>query len=309
MIATITLNPSIDKHYIIDDLIKGNVMRAREVENTAGGKGLNVSRVIKFLGEEVLATGLLGGKFGEFIEEKLNESGIRSRFTKIKEETRSCLAFITNDSVQTEVLEPGPAIQSAEIERWMEVYDGILNEASIVCASGSLPRGVNPCIYAQIVKKAKQRGVKFLLDTSGEALSACIEEAPFFIKPNLDELRDVTGKNIENQDDILKIIHGMHEKGIEFVLVSLGKDGSIAGFKGEKFRIHIPKVDVVNPVGSGDSMVAGIAVALKRGYDIKETLAFASACGTANAMEATTGHVDLNKVNKLKEMVRIEKLS
>lgn len=309
MIATITLNPSIDKHYIIDDLVKGDVMRAKEVENTAGGKGLNVSRVIKLLDEEVLATGFLGGKFGEFIEEKLNESGIANRFTKIKGETRSCLAFITNDLVQTEVLEPGPTIQSSEVEKWMEVYEGILDEAEIVCASGSLPKGVSQDMYAKLVKKAKRKGVKFLLDTSGKALSSCIEEAPFFIKPNLDELRDFTGKSIENQEDILKVIDNMHNKGIEFVIVSLGKDGSIAGFKGEKYRIHIPKIDVLNPVGSGDSMVAGIAVALKRGYDIKDTLAFASACGTANAMEATTGYVDLNNVAKLKEMIKIDKLS
>lgn len=308
MIATITLNPSIDKHYIINDLIKGNVMRAKKVENTAGGKGLNVSRVIKLLGEDVLATGFLGGKFGEFIEEKLNELCINNRFTKIKEETRSCLAFITNDGVQTEVLEPGPTIQSSEIEKWMEDYESVLNKASIVCASGSLPRGVAPHMYAQIVKKAKLKGIKFLVDTSGDALSTCIEEAPFFIKPNLDELRAITGRNIENQDDILEIIDSMHEKGIEFVLVSLGKDGSIAGFRGEKYRVHIPKVDVVNPVGSGDSMVAGIAVALKRGYDIKETLTFASACGTANAMEATTGYVDLNNVNQLKNEIRVEAL-
>lgn len=305
MITTITFNPSIDKHYNLNDIVKGTVTRVKDVKNTAGGKGLNVSRVIKLLGEDVTATGFLGGKFGEYIEERLHKAGIKTKFQKIKGETRSCLAFITCDKCQTEILEPGPKIEDREIEKWFRIYNELLNESSIVCASGSLPEGVPLSIYSEIIKMAKQKSVKFLLDTSGDALSCGIRAKPFFIKPNLDELKAFAGSSIHRESDILKIIDKIHEMGVELIVVSLGKKGSIAGYEGKKYRIYIPEVNAVNPVGSGDSMVAGIAVALKRGYKIEDILSFASACGTANAMESETGFINIDNVNMLKDMIKV----
>ncbi|WMJ82256.1 1-phosphofructokinase [Clostridium sp. MB40-C1] len=306
MITTITFNPSIDKHYILDDLIKGEVTRAKEVQNTAGGKGLNVSRVIRLLGESVTATGFLGGNSGDFIVDKLSELKINNRFIKVKGETRSCLAIITKELAQTEILEPGPTIQEDEMAEWVKAYDEILEDSSIICASGSLPRGLSVSTYGEIIKKANIKGAKFLLDTSGEALKKGIESKPYFIKPNIDELKAITGESINSDNDVLKIIDKIHDKGIKLVMVSLGANGSIAGFNGKKYRIYVPKIKAVNPVGSGDSMVAGIAVALERGYNIEDVLAFASATGTANAMEQQTGYVNINNVNKVKEEIRIE---
>ena len=306
MITTITFNPSIDKHYILDDLVKGEVTRAKEVENTAGGKGINVSRVIKLLGENVTATGFLGGNSGDFISEKLRKLEINNRFIKIKGETRSCLAIITKDLSQTEILEPGPTIEKNEMEKWVKYYEELLNHTKLVCASGSIPKGIPSSIYKEVIQKANKKGVKFLLDTSGEPLIKGIEGKPYFIKPNIDELKMITGESIENDKDLIKIVDKLHNKGIKFVVISLGGDGAIAGFNGKKYRVNIPKVKVINPVGSGDSMVAGIAVALNREYSIEETLALAGACGTANVMEEQTGYINFKNVNRLKEKIKIE---
>lgn len=308
MITTITFNPSIDKKYSLDELVKGEVSRAKEVKNTAGGKGVNVSRVIRLLEEEVTATGFLGGKSGEFIADQISKIGIKNNFVHIKGETRSCIAIITEDLVQTEILESGPIIEKEEVERWLKVYDNLVSKSSIICSSGSLPKGMEASIYSNIIKKARNKNVKFLLDTSGKTLLEAIEEKPYFIKPNVDELKMLTGEGIENTEDIVKVIDKIHSKGIEFVLVSLGKEGAIAGFGGKKYKVMVPKIKAINPVGSGDSMVAGAAVGLYKGYNIYDTLTLAAACGTANAMEDETGYVKQDTVEKLRKQIKIREI-
>lgn len=308
MILVLNLNASIDKKYKIKNIEKGTVMRASSVHNTAGGKGLHVANVATILGEDTLATGFLGGNTGDFIKDKLSEMNIKNDFVSIKNATRECLAFITEDLEQTEVLEPGPELIDGELEKFLEKYKILLKDASVVVASGSVPRNLSKDIYKKLIEIAKENNKKFLLDTSGELLIKGIEGKPFFIKPNKDEIEDIMGRKVETTEDILKEIDEFHKKGIEFVVISLGKDGSIAGYKGEKYRVKVPKVKAVNPVGSGDAFVGGIATGIERGYNIEKILAFAAACGTSNALEEETGVVNKETVNKLMEQVEVTKL-
>lgn len=308
MILVLNLNASIDKKYKIKNIEKGTVMRASSVHNTAGGKGLHVANVATILGENTLATGFLGGTTGDFIKDKLSEMNIKNDFVSIKNATRECLAFITEDLEQTEVLEPGPELIDGELEKFLEKYQILLKDASVVVASGSVPRNLSKDIYKKLIEIAKENNKKFLLDTSGELLIKGIEGKPFFIKPNKDEIEDIMGRKVETTEDILKEIDEFHKKGIEFVVISLGKDGSIAGYKGEKYRVRVPKVTAVNPVGSGDAFVGGIATGIERGYNIEKILAFAAACGTSNALEEETGVVNKETVNKLMEEIEVTKL-
>ncbi|WP_238860098.1 MULTISPECIES: 1-phosphofructokinase family hexose kinase [unclassified Clostridium] len=308
MILVINLNASVDKRYEIDDIKKGQVMRARYVENTPGGKGLHVANVATILKEDCIATGLLGGKSGEFIEESLKKYGIKQDFVKISGETRSCLAFITDDNVQTEILEPGPEVSEIEQQNFLDKYIDLIEKASVVVASGSVPKNVPKIFYRKLVEMANSQGKKFLLDTSGELLREGIEGKPYFIKPNKDEIEALTGRSIRSVEDAIREIKEFQSKGISLVAISLGKDGSIAGFEGKYYKVNVPKIETVNPVGSGDSYVAGIAVALQRKYDIKDTLKFASACGTANAMEKETGFVSESIVNELFNKVTVEEI-
>lgn len=308
MILVLNLNASVDKKYKINNIEKGTVMRASNVDNTAGGKGLHVANVATILGEDALVTGFLGGYTGSFIRDKLCEMNIKNDFVSIKNTTRECLAFITEDLEQTEILEPGPELIKGELEQFLDKYRRLIKDSSIVVASGSIPKNLSTDIYKNLIEIAKESNKKFLLDTSGDLLINGIEAKPFFIKPNKDEIEYIIGRKIETTEDVLKEIDEFHKKGIEFVVVSLGKDGSIAGYRGEKYRIKVPKVKAVNPVGSGDAFVGGISVGIERGYDIEKILSFATACGTSNALEEETGIVNIETVNQIMKEVEVLKL-
>ena len=304
MILVINLNASIDKKYEIENIEKGKVMRARNVENTPGGKGLHVANVATILKEDCIATGLLGGKSGEFIEDKLKDYGIKQDFVKISGETRSCLAIISDDLVQTEILEPGPEVSEAELHSFLDKYIDLIKDSNVIVASGSIPRNVPTNCYRNLIEMANAQGKIFLLDTSGDALKEGIKGRPYFIKPNKDEIEALTGRKISSTQETIEEIKRFQDQGIELVVISLGAEGSIAGYKGKFYKVSVPNVKAVNPVGSGDSYVAGIAVGIERGYSIEDTLKLASACGTANAMEKETGFVKKSVVEELMKKVQ-----
>lgn len=308
MITIINLNASVDKRYEISDIIKGKVMRARGVYNTAGGKGLHVANVVHILGENIITTGFVGGTTGYFIENKLKEIGIKSKFIKIAAPTRECLAFITDDLIQTEILEPGPFVTDEEKSKFIALYDGLLKGSDVVVASGSVPKNVENDIYAKLIEKANKVNKKFLLDTSGELLREGIKAKPFLIKPNKDELEMLAGKIIIDEKDVLKHIKTLNKSGIKCVIVSLGKEGSLICFDGKAFKVTIPEVKAVNPVGSGDSLVGGFAVGIERNYPIEKIIALGTACGTANAMIKETGWVETKTVKEIMEKVKIDRI-
>jgi tagatose 6-phosphate kinase len=308
MILVLNLNASVDKRYELNDIKKDTVMRARRVENTPGGKGIHVANVSTILKEDCIVTGFVGGKSGEFIEEKLKDYGINQDFVKIKGETRECLAFITDDLVQTEILEPGPIVSEYEQQEFLQKYIELINNCDVIVASGSLPKNVPSTFYRNLIELANAQNKKFLLDTSGEALKEGIEGKPYFIKPNKDEIEALTGRKISSVEDAVREIKEFHKKGIKFVIISLGKDGSIAGINNELYRVTFPQVEAVNPVGSGDSYVAGIAIGIQRKYDVKDILKLASACGTANALEKETGVVSESVVKELFDKVEVKKI-
>ncbi len=309
MILVINLNASVDKRYEIEDIEKGKVMRARSVQNTPGGKGLHVANVATILGEDTLVTGFIGGKSGQFIRESLKEDyHIKEEFLEIDGETRECLAFITDDLSQTEILEPGPSVSLEDQEKFIELYKEKIKKADVIAASGSAPKNVPKDFYKRLIEIANAEHKKFLLDTSGDLLKEGIKGKPYFIKPNNDEIQALTGRKVETLDDAINEIKEFQKSGIELVAISMGSKGSVAGYKGKFYKVTFPKVEAVNPVGSGDSYVAGTAVGLERGYKIEDILKMASACGTANAMEEETGFVREEIVNKLIKDVVVEEL-
>jgi len=308
MILAVNLNASVDKRYELEKIQTGSVMRANSVENTAGGKGIHVANVATILGEDCLVTGFLGGKSGEFIEDKLQERGIKQDFVKIQGDTRECLAFITADQVQTEILEPGPEVSGNEQDIFLEKYKALLDEADLVVASGSLPRNTAPDFYRKLIDLSNENGKQFLLDASGKFLQEGIKSGPFFIKPNQTEVEALTGREIKTPKDAIEEIKLFQKAGIAFVVISFGSQGSVAGYENHFYHVTFPSVNAVNPVGSGDAYVAGIAVGLARDYKIKEILKFASACGTANALEKESGFVNLSTVNTLKQLVQVRDL-
>lgn len=308
MILVINLNASVDKRYKMKDLIKGEVMRAAEVDNTPGGKGIHVANVATILGEDCIATGYLGGKSGEFISEKLQDYGIKQDFVQVAGETRSCLAIITESGAQTEILEPGPTVTQEEQEAFWDKYRELLSKAAVVAASGSMPKGLPGDFYGQLINLARKAGKPFLLDTSGEALIQGIKAQPYFVKPNNDEIKVLVGAELRSDEDIVHVLQKFMEDGIKLPVISLGAQGSMAGYNQHVYKITVPKIQCKNPVGSGDSFVAGIAVGIERGMAIEDVLSLGAACGTANAMEDESGFVRKEVVEELFPQIKIQQI-
>ena len=308
MILVINLNASVDKRYQLTELTKGEVMRAVSVDNTPGGKGLHVANVATILGEDTLATGLLGGKSGEFIAERLADYGINGDFVSVAGETRSCIAILTADGAQTEILEPGPLVSAAELDVFRQKYTELLARADVVVASGSVPQGVPADFYGMLIREAKASGKRFLLDTSGDLLWKGLAAQPYFIKPNKDEIQALCGRQVSTEADLIREVEGFLVDGIGLAVVSLGAQGSIAGASGHIYRVTVPTIDCQNPVGSGDAYVAGAAVGLARNLPIEDVLRLGAACGTANAMEEESGFVRREVVEDLLPRIQIERI-
>lgn len=308
MITTVTLNPSVDIRYTLATFEKNGVYRCNNCQKSAGGKGLNVSRVLKLLGNDVLATGFLGGKNGEFISRELEKLGIETNFVKIEAETRNCIAIVTKEPSQTEILEQGPNIPEDKIELFIEVYETAVQENNLVAASGSLPPGVPEDFYKSLAVKARKQGKKFILDTSGKSLIQCLEANPFLVKPNKVELEDIFNKKMNSIKQIVQHARELCHQGAENVLVSFGAEGAILVNHSAVFKADIMKMEVINPVGSGDSMIAGFLHSLAKGESIEECLKFACAAGTANALEEETGRVNPEMLEVLLNKVSINEL-
>lgn len=303
------MNPSVDISYPLEKLVLDDVNRVADVTKTAGGKGLNVARVLKQLEEDVAATGYLGGALGAFITEQLGEAEIADCFVPIQDETRNCIAII-HEGKQTEVLEGGPEISETEVAKFIEAYADHIQKMKYVTISGSLPKGMPVDFYATLVRETKEHGVPVLLDTSGAALEAALrgDSKPFLIKPNIDELSSLVGKELKQDEDIITALGDEQFTGISWVVITLGAAGALVKHDDTFYRVTIPKVDAVNPVGSGDSVIAGFASGLSKGLAAEALMKYGLTMGTLNAMEAKTGFIDVTKIDALMADILVTKI-
>lgn len=309
MISTVTLNVSIDKAYKIKGSVEsGKVIRVLECNNTAGGKGLNVSRVISICGEEVLATGFVGGHCGALVEDLLENDNIKNQFTHVNSETRSCINILDENNISTEFLEKGSSVNENEIDKFIEDFNKIIDNSNIITISGSVPQGVPTDIYATLIKMIKAKNKKVILDASGDLLKEGIKALPTMIKPNSEEMENLLGISINNREEVIKSAIKLYESGIELVVVSLGGDGALLVCEEGVYHGKPPKIKVVNTVGCGDSMVAAFAVAMERGYSNEDSLKYAVSISAANAMTFSTGNFNSKDADSIFENTIIEKI-
>lgn len=309
MILTVTLNAAIDKRYVVKKIGIGEVNRVIECTCTPGGKGLNVSRTAAIMEGKVTATGFLGGYTGKYIENLLMPFHIKTDFCHLKEESRSCINVWDEESQeQTEFLEPGPTVRREELQKFIEKYKELVKKTDTIVISGSVPRGLDDCIYQKLIGIAKREGKQVILDASGKLLEKGIEVLPTMIKPNIDEIRMLTGKNCENIDEILMAAKAIYTQGIEIVVISLGKDGAFVVSKEGVFRAEVPQIDVVNTVGCGDAMVAGFALGMERKMHMKEMFHLACAISVAAALCEETGIFRLEDMEYLLPYIIIEQI-
>jgi tagatose 6-phosphate kinase len=290
MILTVTLNVSIDRAYRIDELKPGDVMRVRDCTYTAGGKGLNVARVAKIAGADVMATGFAGGHAGAFVREQLEKNGIPNDFVFVNGETRSCINVIEEKTGrQTEFLEPGFTVTPADIALFMHKFDLLLEQSDVITISGSVPAGCGDTIYAELVQHVNDQAKKVILDSSGKLLTQGILAKPTMIKPNIDEMAALTGITTTDTQHLAEYAQKLQKNGIPYVVISLGRHGALLSCDKGLFIGASPDIPVINTVGCGDAMVAAFAVGFERGYTAREMLHYALGVSTANAMTIETG--------------------
>lgn len=306
MILTLTMNPAVDIGYTVETLKMDTVNRTQKVSKTPGGKGLNVSRVLKQLGSPVLATGLLGGHIGAFIKEKLDEVDLQNNFYPIQSETRNCIAIL-HEGLQTEILEAGPTITPEEQAGFLAHFETLLKDVDLITISGSLPAGMDETLYATIIEKATKASVPVLLKTLKIALEASTK--PALIKPNQEELAGLLGvPEATTVEELKEQLNSPLFDGVDWVVVSLGSKGALAKHEGDFYQVSIPKVNAVNPVGSGDSTIAGLAHAIAKGESVESILKTAVTAGTLNAMEAQTGFINRDNFDTIFNAVTVEKV-
>ncbi len=309
MIYTITLNPALDRTMEVDGLVTDDANRILREARYAGGKGIDCSRVIEELGGRSTALGFIGGYDGLELEGRLMNEGVLCDFTRIGGETRTNI-IISNRKAKTHIIlnAAGPRITAAEIGLFFERIRSLGRDAEFVIVSGSAPPGVNHNIYSQIITAFKGMGIRVALDADGELLRHGCQSKPFIIKPNINEFQRLTKVTSTEVPVLLKTARRVVEGGIDIVLISMGAKGLLGIKRDEAYWATPPQVEVVSPVGAGDSTLAGFIYALTRGLGFRESLILATAAGTAAVTTAGTGLCGRKDVERIKKEVKLESL-
>lgn len=299
MILTVTLNAALDVTYTVDELRRHASNRVRAVATRAGGKGVNVARVLHTLGHDVVATGLCGGAAGAQIRDELAVAGVAADFAVVGGESRRTVTVVDGDA--TVLLEPGPHVTAEEFAAFQSRFAELLTDARAVVLSGSLPPGLPSDAYATLGRLAARAGVPVLLDAADDALVRGLEAAPAVVKPNAAELAGVTAVG-----DPVSGARELQRRGARAVVVSCGPDGLVAVDEREAWWAAPPELLPGNPTGAGDAVVAALAVGLVERRPWPERLADAVALSAAAVVAPLAGEVDLGTYQRLRSSVRVQ---
>lgn len=289
-IATLTINPAVDKSSGIDRVLPNKKLYCDTPQYEPGGGGINVSRAIKRLGGESMAIYPAGGTTGQMLQRLMAKEDLIQRIIPIDGLTReNLIVFEESTGQQFRFGMPGPRLNQSEWQECLNALAEINPAPDFIVASGSLPPGVSDDFYARVAQFGKKKGAKTIIDTSGTALRQALEEGVYLIKPNMREFQEIAGREIvderELEEEARKIVsHGQSE----VVVISLGAGGAIGVWKDENKRMQSPTVPVRSKVGAGDSTVAGIILALARGESLGDALRFGVAAGAAAVMTPGT---------------------
>ncbi|PNS00459.1 ribokinase [Petrotoga mexicana DSM 14811] len=310
MIFTITLNPCLDRYLYVDKLKTDDTTRVKKIKDYPAGKGIDVSRAIKELDGKSVAISFLGGENGRKIEEMLDREGVIYTAVRITKETRMNI-ILQEQSSQYRLSVQGPKIPKTDLNQLYETLKLLIRENDTVVISGSLPRGVTPNFYAEIISYLKGKNARIYFDADGENLKVGVESHPDCIKPNLYEFQRVLGKKINgiDKDQLAKYGLDLIDKyGIKEILLTLGSEGAI--FISKESCLYAPSIDVPvqSAVGSGDSFLAAYVLKREEGANEEEAFKWANASGNASVMTPGTELCRKNDVLRLLDEIKIEKI-
>lgn len=309
MIITVTMNPAIDKTVEISELIQGELNRIHKVEYDAGGKGINVSKTIRELGGESIATGFLGGNAGKTIENVLRDKGITHDFIWVEGETRTNTKVFEESGAVTELNEPGPTINEEQLNALIKKLEGYADKNALFVLAGSIPSGVEVGIYEKMIRILHKKEAKVLLDADGCLFRQALEAGPDIVKPNRKELEEYIGIDYRaSERDLVKTARGLREKGIDTVAVSMGKSGAMLIKDGYEVRCPALPVKAHSTVGAGDAMVAALSYSWDKNLSNDKTVKICMAASAGAVTTIGTKPPSRELVDTLMEQVKIEKI-
>jgi 6-phosphofructokinase 2 len=285
-IITLTANPSIDESTSVSHVVADRKLRCSTPAYEPGGGGINVSRVIKILGGDTRAVYLTGGATGQFFNQLMEKTGVELHPVPIEDLTRTDLMIIEESTGrQYRFGMPGPSVKEEEWKRCLIEMENLDCQPEYIVASGSLPPGVPENFYHLVSHISTRSGARLVVDTSGRALAEAVKGEIFLLKPNMNELRALVGKELKDEAEIEAEMANIVKSGkSQFVVVSLGASGALVVSKAGTERVPAPIVPIISRVGAGDSMVAGMVLSLARGMSIRDAVRFGVATGSATVM-------------------------
>jgi tagatose 6-phosphate kinase len=309
MILCVNPNAAIDKTVVVPSFRLNEIQRPEQVLAIPGGKGCNVARALKLLGEAPVVSGWVGGFAGQFIEAGLQAEGIQTAFVYTAFESRTCLSILDPiNHTLTELYEKGDPVPADKVEEFKAFFQENIAQYTAVTFSGSLPPGVPDGFYAQLLAIAHEAGVPAILDSSGEALRQGVTAHPFLIKPNEKEFADLTGKELIHLDEFAEAAAEFAVRYDTRVVLSLGAKGAIAAQQLGVWHVRPPQLTIKSAVGSGDSLLAGIAYGLTHDFAFEEAVRYGVSAGTANALTVGAGVFTRADFERVIAGVTIERL-
>jgi 1-phosphofructokinase family hexose kinase len=312
MIITVTLNAAIDKTLAVPNFQIGRRHRSSEQRTMPGGKGVNVARALKALGQPVIATGLAGGATGTRIIEQLTQEAILCDFVRISQESRTSTAVIDPTSgVQTEVNEPGPEVSEAEMSLFCEELIYLAKGADVVVFAGSHPRGVDDKVYADLIGELKRLGLTTVIDTEGAPMDLALKTGPDLVSPNEGEAEELVGHEFRDREDHIYGLYGICELGPREAIIT-HEEGcyALVGRDHERclYEVRTERLEPVSAIGAGDVFLAGYLAARYSGRPYAEALSFAVACGAESTRHLGAGVLDIRAVERLQQEVAVTEL-
>jgi 1-phosphofructokinase family hexose kinase len=313
MIITVTLNAALDKTLEVPNFTPGRRHRTVDQTTMPGGKGVNIARAIKRLGQPVIATGLVGGATGTRIVEALNGEAILNGFIGIHEESRTNTAVLDpTTGMHTEINERGPAVTPQELELFREKLLYLAKGASMCVFAGSLPRGIEPDVYAKLIRELRKLGVTTIVDTDGEPLRLAMRAEPDVISPNELEAEELVGHEFNDVEDRAQAVAEMRQLGAAEALMTV-PDGCYAQVLEDGvptlYRVRIEEQEARSTIGSGDAFLAGYAAARYAGRSAVECLRYGVACGAESTQHFGAGLLEPGAVDRLLADVEVEALA
>jgi 1-phosphofructokinase family hexose kinase len=310
MIVTLTLNPAIDQTLVLPRFVAGDTIRVKSSRFDPGGKGINVSRVIKELGGNSVAMGFAPGGLGRYIEHTLEAQGIECDFVHTKGETRTNITILDESRhMHTILSDPGPSTDARSVGQLRERLAERLQPGDWLVLAGSIPPPLDGNVYVDIIREAAQRGIHTVLDADGEALAAGATAHPEIVKGNRRELERLLGRHLDDETSTLKAAQEVHDSGVSCVVVTRGREGAVATTDREYLRGVAPRVRAVSAVGSGDAFLAGVVLTLSRGGRIEDALRLGIAAGTASVLNPGTELCHRREVDILMPRVRVQPIA